>query len=298
MAPRAALLAVLLLLACVAASESSSSAAPYDLVACSFQIVVVAPSAALPSPLPPPQRRHNGEPFFDIVLPPSSSSSSPGGLAAVTDLINAMGHTYEAATGRRLFPVRAEFITSAEQERRCEGGSAAASRVSWELSTGRMVVVVSGDASGADNAISATLPLISALARQVAARVAESAAAAAAPSSTTQAPASAAAAVATLGASFAAAAATAVALPLWQCIGCVALLGLLFPLAINAALGAAVDAACAALKLDPTSCFDLSLGALFAGVVLAALSSVPIYALCRLAECGKRGAAFVARSAV
>ena len=76
--------------------------------------------------------------------------------------------------------------------------------------------------------------------------------------------------------------------PLWQCIACAAALGLLFPLAINAALGAATDAACAALRLDPTACFDLALGALFAGVVLAALSSGLIYRLCRLGQCARR----------
>lgn len=84
-----------------------------------------------------------------------------------------------------------------------------------------------------------------------------------------------------------AAALSALALPLWQCIACVAVLALLFPLAINALLGAAADAACSAMALDPQSCFDLALGALFAGVVLAALSSGLIYRMCKLAECGK-----------
>jgi hypothetical protein len=64
---------------------------------------------------------------------------------------------------------------------------------------------------------------------------------------------------------------------------------LVFPLAINAALGAAVEAACSAMALNPTSCFDLALGALFAGVVLAALSSYPIFKLCRLAQCRRTG---------
>jgi hypothetical protein len=85
------------------------------------------------------------------------------------------------------------------------------------------------------------------------------------------------------------AAAIVAAVPLWQCIACVAILGLLFPLAINAALGAAVEAACGAMALDPTSCFDLALGALFAGVVLAALSSYPIFKLCRLDRCRRTG---------
>ncbi|KAF8072842.1 hypothetical protein HT031_000502 [Scenedesmus sp. PABB004] len=80
------------------------------------------------------------------------------------------------------------------------------------------------------------------------------------------------------------------AVPRWWCFACPAVLGLLAPLAINAAVGAAASEACRALDLDDAECVDLWLGALFVGMVLSLLSAVPIFKVCRLAECAHANA--------
>ncbi|MEW5308779.1 MAG: hypothetical protein WDW38_000711 [Sanguina aurantia] len=84
--------------------------------------------------------------------------------------------------------------------------------------------------------------------------------------------------------------------PLWFCILCPTLLGLLAPLAINFGLGGAAggDASsqipsqvCQRLALDDDACFDLFLGALGLGMVLSLASAVPIFFVCRLQQCAR-----------
>lgn len=48
-----------------------------------------------------------------------------------------------------------------------------------------------------------------------------------------------------------------VQVPLWFCVACPAVLGLLAPLVINAGLGALADTACQHWQLPPDSCNDL-----------------------------------------
>lgn len=255
---------MLAVLACATASAAASSAATTSpSLVCAHQVVV-----PVSSPLAPTlARRDEAQPFFAFD-PPSPSSASPE--AAVASLINSMAAVFEAATGRRLFPLRAVLALPSDIAR-CGGGKTAPSRplVSWEPSTNTMVVRRASGGEFYTGSAAVLFPLALDAARRVAggAAGAEIGAAAAAVQAAH------------------AAVAAALFIPLWQCLACVAILGLLFPLAINVALGVAVDAACAAMALDPTSCFDLALGALFAGVVLAALSSVAIFRMCRLAQC-------------
>lgn len=284
---RAAMLLAVLARACAcataSAAASNAAATTSPLLLCAHQVVVALPSSSpplAPPPPPPLARRDKAQPFF--AFDPPSSSSSPS-EAAVTSLINSMAAAFEAATGRRLFPLRAVLATPSDIARACGGGGGgkgktAPSRplVSWDPSTNMMVA---RRASGGEFYMESAAVLFP-LALDVARRVAGGAAGA-----------EIGAAAATVHAARAAVAAALVLVPLWQCIACVAVLGLLFPLAINAALGVAVDAACAAMALDPTSCFDLALGALLAGVVLAALSSVAIFRMCRLAQCRRTTAA-------
>ena len=46
-------------------------------------------------------------------------------------------------------------------------------------------------------------------------------------------------------------------LPVWFCVACPAVLGLLAPLLINAAAGAVANAACEHYHLQPYDCADL-----------------------------------------
>lgn len=45
--------------------------------------------------------------------------------------------------------------------------------------------------------------------------------------------------------------------PFWFCVACPIVLGLAAPLLINFGLGAAAEAACEQMQLDPQSCTDL-----------------------------------------
>ncbi|GIL69113.1 hypothetical protein Vretimale_17314 [Volvox reticuliferus] len=83
-------------------------------------------------------------------------------------------------------------------------------------------------------------------------------------------------------------AAFAAAPPLWFCILCPSVLGLLAPLLINLALNQVAGLLCSQLHLTDDVCFDVLLGALGAGFVLSLASAVPIFFLCRLPECAGR----------
>lgn len=90
------------------------------------------------------------------------------------------------------------------------------------------------------------------------------------------------AAVAAIGIAFA------YQVPLWFCVVCPAVLGLLAPLVINGGLGALANAACQHWQLPPDSCNDLWYGAFAAGMVLSLASAVPIVFICRLPQCARR----------
>lgn len=97
-------------------------------------------------------------------------------------------------------------------------------------------------------------------------------------------------AVALVGAALAVAlpAAFAAAPPLWFCVLCPTLLGLLAPIAINLLLNQIAGALCSQLQLTDDQCFDVLLGALGAGFALSLASAVPIFFVCRLPQCAGR----------
>eukprot|EP00195_Chlamydomonas_chlamydogama_P016048 CAMPEP_0202890416 /NCGR_PEP_ID=MMETSP1392-20130828/825_1 /ASSEMBLY_ACC=CAM_ASM_000868 /TAXON_ID=225041 /ORGANISM="Chlamydomonas chlamydogama, Strain SAG 11-48b" /LENGTH=349 /DNA_ID=CAMNT_0049573977 /DNA_START=63 /DNA_END=1112 /DNA_ORIENTATION=- len=78
--------------------------------------------------------------------------------------------------------------------------------------------------------------------------------------------------------------------PLWFCILCPAVLGLLAPLAINFGLGQLAGVICDTMKLPDDQCFDVLIGAIGLGFVLSLASAVPIFMVCRLMECTHRNA--------
>jgi len=285
---------------------------PSRLLACAQSVVVAVPPAS-----PAPTRRRADEPFFAFVDDQSATtapSSAAAAQSAVAGLINSLASTVEAATGRLLYPVRAELVRADARRLGC-AGQGQGPPVSWDPLTGLMVVRLAVGVTA--ETMAATVPSVGGLARETVRRLSSGAGDDALgvrrrlppplpdqqqqrqqqqqqqrqqqQQQQQQQSAGAQAAVAAVAA--AVAASLALAMPLWECVACVAALGLLAPLAINAALGAAVEAACAALHLGPDECLDLSLGALLAGVVLSALSAAPIFAACRLAQCGRAVAA-------
>ncbi|KAG2489411.1 hypothetical protein HYH03_012050 [Edaphochlamys debaryana] len=83
-------------------------------------------------------------------------------------------------------------------------------------------------------------------------------------------------------------AAFAAAPPLWFCVLCPTVLGLVAPIAINMALNQLVGVLCAQLSLSDDQCFDLMLGALGLGFVLSLAAAVPIFFACQLPACAGR----------
>jgi len=76
--------------------------------------------------------------------------------------------------------------------------------------------------------------------------------------------------------------------PLWWCLTCPVVLGLLAPFVINFGLAAAAEQLCAALQLPSEECSDLWWGAFALAMVLSLGSAVPIVYVCRLPDCIKR----------
>jgi hypothetical protein len=279
------------------AAATGSPAMTHDLE-CARHVVVVPALASLMPPAPPPRRRLDGEPFFAFVEATGASrpETAAAATAALAALINGLAASLEAATGRRLFPVRAEVLGAGDARLLRCGGSGRRPLVSWDPRSGRMIVRLGRGVTAEGmmlQAVAANGPAlpVAALFEQAARRLAADGLLLA-----TGGGGGAQAAVAAVGAAVTASLAAVV--PFWQCVACVAVLGLLAPLAINALLGAAVDAACAVLELGPNECFDLALGALFAGVVLAALAAAPIFRVCRLAQCGRPAALGLASAVV
>lgn len=76
--------------------------------------------------------------------------------------------------------------------------------------------------------------------------------------------------------------------PLWWCLTCPIVLGLLAPFVINFGLTAAAEQLCAALQLPSEECSDLWWGAFALAMVLSLGSAVPIVYVYRLPDCIKR----------
>ena len=83
-------------------------------------------------------------------------------------------------------------------------------------------------------------------------------------------------------------------IPLWWCITCVIVLGMAAPFIFNFGLTTAALELCNHFKLPDDTCTDLWWVAFAAAMVLSLASAVPIIYLCRLPECGRRGAAGLA----
>ena len=76
-------------------------------------------------------------------------------------------------------------------------------------------------------------------------------------------------------------------LPLWWCIACATVLGLLSPFIFNFGLTAAADALCASMKLPDDACSDLWWAAFALAMVVSLASAIPIVFVCRLPDCVK-----------
>ncbi|KAL4428293.1 hypothetical protein ABPG75_002382 [Micractinium tetrahymenae] len=83
--------------------------------------------------------------------------------------------------------------------------------------------------------------------------------------------------------------------PLWWCITCPIVLGMLAPFIFNYGLTAAAEALCAQLQLPVDTCNDLWWSAFALALALSLGAAIPIVYICKLPECGRRvGAAAAA----
>ncbi|KAK9792738.1 hypothetical protein WJX73_002341 [Symbiochloris irregularis] len=76
--------------------------------------------------------------------------------------------------------------------------------------------------------------------------------------------------------------------PLWFCIACPIVLGLLAPLLFNGALGQAAELLCSHYQLPQDECSELWYGAFAVAAVLSFASAIPIVYVCRIPECAKQ----------
>ncbi|KAL0028211.1 hypothetical protein WJX79_002023 [Trebouxia sp. C0005] len=89
------------------------------------------------------------------------------------------------------------------------------------------------------------------------------------------------------GAAAAASLAVASQIPLWFCITCPIVLGMLFPFAFNFGLGAVADELCTYYNLPADACTQLWYSAFALAMILSFASVLPIVTICRLAQCAK-----------
>lgn len=78
------------------------------------------------------------------------------------------------------------------------------------------------------------------------------------------------------------------AMPVWFCIACPIVLGLLAPFAFNFGFGSAAGLICQHYSLPAQECNDLWYGAFAIAMVLSLASAIPIVYICQLPRCGKR----------
>ncbi|KAL4423026.1 hypothetical protein ABPG77_002060 [Micractinium sp. CCAP 211/92] len=82
--------------------------------------------------------------------------------------------------------------------------------------------------------------------------------------------------------------------PLWWCITCPIVLGMLAPFVFNYGLTAAAEALCAQLQLPDDTCNDLWWSAFALALALSLGAAIPVVYICRLPECGRRAVAAAA----
>lgn len=76
-------------------------------------------------------------------------------------------------------------------------------------------------------------------------------------------------------------------LPMWYCISCPIILGMLLPFAFNFGLTDAADEACSALNLTDEQCQSLWLSSFALATMLSFASVFPILAVCKVKQCFK-----------
>ena len=77
-------------------------------------------------------------------------------------------------------------------------------------------------------------------------------------------------------------------LPLWYCISCPIILGMLLPFAFNFGLTDAADEACSALNLTDEQCQSLWLSSFALATMLSFVSVFPILTVCKVKQCFKQ----------
>jgi hypothetical protein len=75
--------------------------------------------------------------------------------------------------------------------------------------------------------------------------------------------------------------------PLWFCIGCPVVLGMLAPFVFNFGLGAIAQQLCDHYQLPTDECNELWYGVFALAMVLSFASVIPIVSLCKLRQCAK-----------
>lgn len=197
---------------------------------------------------------------------------------------NAAASTLEAVLGRKMhsFTVQPTDFTAHLSQPQLQGGSRP--YVIWDASSG--LILMDHTLLRGGLARSQTSHMADLLADKVFSNVAAAISTLSQTSSFLTAPLAAQVLVQALA--IAVPAAFASAPPLWFCVLCPAVLGLIAPLAINLGLGDLAGVICSRMQLDDDQCFDLMLGALGLGFVLSLASAVPIFFVCRLMECAHR----------
>lgn len=222
----------------------------------------------------PPARR-GSQPFLSV-------DPSAGNLSSVVPVaaINSAVQVVEAARGRQLFAFRLETFPF----KTCRSGDGPCAV--WEVSSGRLLL--DADLASQLGSVPQLHSLLAQFGGELLGQV-QAAAAKLAPGQATVAALSnlfASAGPAALAAIMVAGA-SAGALPLWFCIACPTILGLLAPFALNFGLTAAAEQVCQHFQLPNDQCTDLWWGAFALALIMSLGSAIPIVYVCRLPECMK-----------
>ncbi|MEW5298553.1 MAG: hypothetical protein WDW36_001664 [Sanguina aurantia] len=226
-----------------------------------------------------PQRRNSSTPFLSV-------DSGAEALLKLQPLVNSAAAVLEAARGRRLYPLTVKTSAFGINDASGQGFGEGRPYAIYDVSRGEVLLKEAcwQQPTDGDGMFLETLGLVAATVQLFVNNIATQLKALGDQSLLH---------VGSLQALLAPAATIAIAgafaggPPLWFCILCPTLLGLLAPLAINFGLGGAAGQVCQRLALDDDACFDLFLGALGLGMVLSLASAVPIFFVCRLQQCAR-----------
>lgn len=217
-----------------------------------------------------PKRRNADQPFL---------SMSPGASNIAAAAINGIVEKIEGALGRRMFPLNVSVVDMHAAYPGLRGSLPAAI---YEVETGTILLEESYFANFSSSA--QLRHTISAVGEQLFDKIFSRLAQARDGKEPLPAPTS----IVTAAAAAAVAIAVLPSVPLWFCIACPVVLGLLAPIIINFGLGEVMGAVCSHYQLPDEECFDLMLGVLAVGYLLSLASAWPIFKVCRLYECSHR----------